>query len=147
MGGRAIKRNIRRRTLQWNNKGMTLVEVIVSIALVGIIASMVALIFSAGIRIAARSGDNTKVTGMASGVLENSLGDADLITSGGSLYVVGETDPIATGTYIEVPATAVVDFRGEGTTDITIDGTFMTMDATSEQNDSSLKVFRPGVAP
>ena len=124
---------------------MTLVEVIVSIALVGIIASMVALIFSAGIRIAARSGDNTEVTGMASGVLENALGDADLVTSDGSLYVVGDTEPIATGTYTEVPATAAVDFRGEGTTDITIDGTFMTMDATSEQNDSSLKVFRPGV--
>lgn len=142
-----MKKDNWRRTLKLNNKGMTLVEVIVSIALVGIIASMVVVVFSSSILIAVKSGDNTQVTGMGSSVLENSLGDADIIASEGNLYVVGDTQPIATGVYSEVPSTAIVDFRGEGITNVIIDGTFMTMDSTSQQNETSLKVFRPGVSP
>lgn len=142
-----MKKSKRKSIPKLNNRGMTLVEVILSMALVGIIASMGIVVFSSSILLAVNSGDNTEVTGMASSVLENSLGDADIIASEGSLYVAGDAQPIATGTYTEVPVTASVDFRGEGTTDVTIDGTFMTMDSTSEQNEASLKVFRPGVGP
>jgi type II secretory pathway pseudopilin PulG len=126
-----------------------LVELIVGVALIGIISVLVLTVLSTGAMLALKSGENTKVTGNASGVIENVLGGSDIIQDGSDLkveVVVGEdieTHTVGTGSYIEDDSVeATVVFNGGSVTD-TIDGTFYTVDSSSDRNNTSMKVFVP----
>jgi len=123
------------------NKGMTLVEVIISVALIGVISMIMVTVMSTGALMALKSGDNTKVTGNASGVIENVLGGSTVIQDGSDLKVEGNV--VGTGVYSEddtVEATVV--FNGGGLSN-TMEGTFYTVDSDSDRNDTSMKVFVP----
>jgi prepilin-type N-terminal cleavage/methylation domain-containing protein len=123
------------------NKGMTLVEVIISVALIGIISMMMVSVMSTGALLALKSGDNTKVTGNASGVIENVLGGSIVTQDGSDLKVEGNV--VGTGIYAEddtVEATVV--FNG-GVLSDTMKGTFYMVDSSSDRNDTSMKVFVP----
>lgn len=124
-----------------NRRGMTLVEVILSIALLGIITAMAFLVFSTGILLAVNSGDNTEVTGNGSGILENSLGGATILPGAGNeLQVLGET--IGEGQYMEDhTVNATVKFSGINTK--TIPGTFVTVYTESEKNNTTMAAFLP----
>lgn len=120
---------------------MTLVEVIVSIALLGIITTMAFLVFSTGILLAFRSGDNTEVTGEGSGILENALGGAT-ITPGpdAELQVLGVT--IGEGQYTE-DDTAYATVRFSGVVTETIPGSFVTVYSESDENTTTMAAFIP----
>lgn len=122
---------------------MTLVEVILSIALLGIITAMAFLVFSSGILLAVNSGDNTEVTGNGSGILENSLGGATITPgSGDELQVLGET--IGEGQYTEDnTVNATVKFSGVDTK--IIPGTFVTVYTESAENNTTMAAFIPNV--
>ncbi len=118
-------------------------EVILSIALLGIITAMAFLVFSSGILLAVNSGDNTEVTGNGSGILENSLGGATITPgSGDELQVLGET--IGEGQYTEDnTVNATVKFSGVDTK--IIPGTFVTVYTESAENNTTMAAFIPNV--
>ncbi len=117
-----------------------MVEVIVSIALIGIIATLVVTIFVAGLFIARESGDNTKVTGNASGTVENALGGAIITPVDEELQVDGM--PVGTGTYAEDDTVeATIEFSGIHSK--TIGGTLVTVTSDSELNDTTMKAYIP----
>ena len=122
---------------------MTLVEVILSIALLGIITAMAFLVFSTGILLAVNSGDNTEVTGNSSGILENSLGGASIVPgTGDELQVLGET--IGEGQYTEDhTANATVILSGVDTK--IIPGSFVTVYTESTENSTTMAAFIPEV--
>lgn len=121
------------------NKGMTLVEVIISIALFSIISIMVVTVLTSGTMLALKSGDNTKVTGNASGVLENVLGGSTVSTDGLDLEVEGVT--VGTGVYSEVTAEAIIVYNGGSSENL--EGTLYTVDSSSDRNDTSMRVYIP----
>lgn len=128
------------RVLRKNNKGMTLVEVIISIALFGIISMIVVTVFTSGILLASKSGDNTKVTGNAGGVLENVLGGSTVTVDGSELQVEGVT--VGTGVYSEddtIEATIVYN----GGSSEELEGVLYTIDSSSDRNETSMRVFVP----
>lgn len=105
-----------------HNDGMTLVEIVVSIALLGIVASMTLMIFTSSLMLAINSGDNTNVTGIASAEMNQSILDK---TSGSSIK-------------------AVVYFKQDGTNaSPDVNGKFITIDASSDKNDTTMKAFVP----
>ena len=55
------------------NKGMTLIELILGMALLGIISIVFITVYTSSIYLAVRSGDRTKNVSTASGIVENSL--------------------------------------------------------------------------
>ena len=123
-----------------NKRGMTLVEVIVSIALLGIISAFVVMIFSSGIMLALKSGDNTMVTGVASGAIENKLAGANLSSNiDGNLFV--KTSIYGRGNYEETTVIAEVDFQNGKERDIS--GKLITVESNSDRNDTSIKAFIP----
>lgn len=124
-----------------NKKGMTLVEILLSIALLGIISIMAFTIFSAGVLLALNSGDNTKVTGNGSGILENALGGATITAGpGNELQVLGVT--IGEGQYTEND-TATATVRFSGTVTETIPGSYVTVYTESDRNNTTMAAFIP----
>lgn len=106
-----------------DNQGMTLVEVIVSMALLGILAAMLITILTTSLLLSIRSGDNTRAT----------------VSAGAQMSVVLLTPP--TG---EPAATAVVTFHGSDATTLSsdpIDGSFVTRDEIVNQGDAAMKSF------
>jgi len=106
-----------------DNQGMTLVEVIVSMALLGILAAMLITILTTSLLLSIRSGDNTRAT----------------VSAGAQMSDVLLTPP--TG---EPAATAVVTFHGSDATTLSsnpIDGSFVTRDETVNKGDSTMKSF------
>lgn len=65
-----------------SKKGMTLIEVILSIAILGIIAVMTLTVFSTGILIAINAGDNTLSTGNAVAKVNRDIVVKDAATTG-----------------------------------------------------------------
>ena len=120
---------------------MTLVEIILSLALLGIISTMAFVIFSAGVLLALDSGDNTKVTGNGSGILENALGGATITAGPGSeLQVLGVT--IGEGLYTE-NSTAAATVKFSGTVIETIPGSYVTVYTESDRNNTTMAAFIP----
>lgn len=115
-----MKRRINRSRF-CNKKGMTLVEVIVSMALLGILVSMALLVLSSSLLLSFKSEDNTRQTGNAGTVMNQ-----ELISS----------TPEGDSTQ------AIITFNDTATT-ITIDGLFVTTSSTGFFGDAEMKSFIP----
>jgi type II secretory pathway pseudopilin PulG len=100
---------------------MTLVEVIVSIALLGIVAAMAMLVLTSSLLLSMRSADNTRQTSSAGTVMNQEL----IVVTSGS------------------PTQAVVTFNGDGTKTATIDGSFVTTSSSGVLSDAEMKSFVP----
>lgn len=90
---------------------MTLVEIIISIALLGIIATLVLTVFASSMLVAINSGDNTSVAEVADGAITHKIIFKDGVTTNANVYFNGtqysndESAQIA-GQYIEEPRTS-----------------------------------------
>ena len=128
-----------------NKRGMTLVEIIVSIALIGILTAMVFTVFSTGILLSIKSGDNTRIAGIASGAVEHKLSGANVIEDGDELIIEGVDDDdvlLGNGSIdIQTGQTAQVSLNGGD--DVEITGTQVSVDSDSDRNETSMKVFIP----
>lgn len=105
-----------------NPKGMTLVEIIVSIALLGIVTAMAMMILTSSLLLSMRAGDNTRQTAGAGTVMNQELLSS---TPSGSA------------------SQAVVTFNGTGVNSGTIDGWFVTTTAEGIMSDAEMKSFIP----
>ena len=124
-----------------NDKGMTLVEIIVSIAVIGILASMVLTVFGTGILLAVRSGDNTVVKGVASSVTENWLGNASLIQDGQTVRVASGA-AIGVASFNVVTQQAITITLQNGTMkQLNVD--IIRVNAKSDDNSTTISAFKP----
>lgn len=104
-----------------NREGMTLVEIIVSIALLGIIAALVLMVFSSSMLMIVNSGDNTKAA------------------EGANIETVGYITSNVTGSQI-----STVNFDGHVTSQntITVSGIIEESNVTYNSNNTIMKVFK-----
>ena len=104
-----------------NSKGMTLVEIIVSIALFGIVAAMTLMVLTSSLLLSMRSGDNMRQTGEASLKMNDIL-----------------INPAGTS------ASAVVYFKQDTSNPSgTIDGWFAETEAEGNLSDARMESFIP----
>ena len=110
-----------RKRINFNTNGMTLVEIIVSIALFGIVAAMTMMVLTSSLLLSIRSGDNMRQTGEASLMMDDIL-----------------IDPSGTS------ASAVVYFKQDTSNPSdAIDGWFAETEATGNLSDARMESFIP----
>lgn len=120
-----------------NSKGMTLVEIIVSIAVIGILATLALSVFGTGMFLAVNSGDNTMVNQVASEITYQ-------ITENSSISPLTPA-AVYSATYNvpTVPTNATVKFNGSNAATIQITGIMVDVNAASDKNTTEIQVFLP----
>ncbi len=89
------------------SRGMTLIELIVAIALIGIISVVLITVYTSSIYLTVQSGDRTKNVSVVSSIVENNLEGTlvqNSLTEVGSIEIVGsggEIKTIPNATYSE----------------------------------------------
>jgi prepilin-type N-terminal cleavage/methylation domain-containing protein len=106
-----------------SQNGMTLVEVISSIALIGIIAAMMYMVFTTSLLLAVISGDNTNVTWDAGTQMNRVIVDSSE----------------AAGISME----AEVKFKQQAANSVDVPGQLVTTQVSSDKNEATMKTFIP----
>lgn len=118
-----------------SDRGITLVEVIISIALLGILTSLFLTAFTSGIFMAAKSGNNTNVSSSASAITTKISRDVAALPDE---YI---------NNYVAEPDKVVVDFNGAGIMTTSVAGIYYTVTAegisVKSENESKIKSFVP----
>lgn len=125
-----------------NKKGMTLVEVLVSMILLVIIFASLSFLFVTGSYAVKMAGNRTANSYAASGIIENRLAGVSVTQGSGKVTLtnLGSTSEVAGASYSQQNASFSTTF---GTKTITVSGTSATtgMDQNGVQN--TLKFFIP----
>lgn len=111
------------KNMHFNNKGVTLIEIIISFALLSIVILMAIIVFGSGIALAINSGDDTNVTTNAVQAV-----NTEIVAE----FPTGDAN------------TAVVHFNFANKSNTnTVSGTVVVGNSSSDQNEAQIASFVP----
>jgi prepilin-type N-terminal cleavage/methylation domain-containing protein len=126
-----------------NKKGMTLIEVLVSMVLLVIIFVCLSFMFVTGSMAVKMAGSRTANSYAASGIVENRLAGVTVTQGSGKVTLTnpgGGTSEVAGASYSQQNATFSTTF---GTKTITVSGTSATTGMNQNGVQNALKIFIP----
>lgn len=123
------------------DKGMTLIEVLMGLLVLGIMAVLMGGVFVNSLGLISRAGDLDSTGYTAAKVTENALDGQELVVSGSDIHIKGE---IIENTALPVDSekTVTVNFP-DTAADIDITGDQKKIKATGYRNDVTIEVFIP----
>lgn len=139
-----LRKSRKARKLLINHKGMTLIEVLVGLALLGIIAVLMGGFFVNSLGLISRAGDLDRTGYTAAKVIENAI-DGQALTQDGSDIIINidETNEETvqnTAQPLDVNKTINISFPGRS---IDVTGYQKKIKSTGYRNDVTIEVFIP----
>jgi len=124
-----------------DEKGMTLVEVLLGLAIIGIIAVLMGSVFVNGLGMVSRAGDLDRTGYTAAKVTENAIDGQDFVVSGDDIKI---NEEIVANTAIPLDAEKMITIKFDDTgKSLDVYGDQKKITSTGYRNDVTIEVFIP----